>query len=377
MTVPRIAVVGGHGHGRSHLLTTLDAHRAGSARLVGVIDLVPVEPHILADAPGVLFSQRLDEVLEQCDPDVVIVSTPIHTHAELALAAVRAGADVLLEKPPTATMAEFDELTAAADKEGRLVQVGFQSLASTAVPFIRDRIARGVIGEVVRFGASAGWVRPDSYWTRAPWAGKRRLGERVVADGVLTNPLAHATATALAIADRSRSHEVVDVTLDLHRANDIESDDTSVARLSLRQAPSLTTAVTLCASGREEPYVEAIGTRGGIRFYYAIDVVQEWRDDDPPFTTRHSRVGLLDDLLASRRDGTPLAAPLSETGGFVRMLQGVMDAPEPHRISDAFVTTVTDGAGTHRVVRDVERALHVAVRAQQTFRELGLRWARS
>ena len=89
----------------------------------------------------------------------------------------------------------------------------------------------GAIGEITRYGASAGWVRPESYWRRAAWAGRRRVGDRVVADGVLTNPLAHATATALALADRMRAEDVVGMTLDLHRANDIEADDTSVARL--------------------------------------------------------------------------------------------------------------------------------------------------
>ena len=43
---------------------------------------------------------------------------------------MRAGADVLLEKPPVPTMAEFDHLLALCAETGRSCQIGFQSLGS-------------------------------------------------------------------------------------------------------------------------------------------------------------------------------------------------------------------------------------------------------
>ena len=354
--------------------TAIEAHREGRITLAAVVDPVPVEPGIL---PGTTsYHSELESLLEAEVPDVVIISTPIHTHAGLALAAVRAGADVLLEKPPTATLAEFEELCAESERAGALVQVGFQSLGSDALAYVKDRVRRGAIGQVTRYGASAGWVRPESYWRRAAWAGRRRVGDRVVADGVLTNPLAHATATALALADRMRSDDIVGLTLDLHRANDIEADDTSVARLQLRDAPSLTTAVSLCATSREEPWVEVVGTEGRIVFYYGIDVVQEHTSaGDPPLTTRHDRTPLLWDLLAARRDARPLCSPLVDSGGFMRLLQGVMDAADPMPISPSHVRWVSDAAGRHPIVEGVERALHDAVRTERTFCEAGVAWA--
>lgn len=53
-----------------------------------------------------------------------------------------------------------------------------------------------------------------------------------------------------AIAGRAGADDVTGVTPDLLRANDSAAYDTSVARLGLRDAPTLTTAVTLCAADR-------------------------------------------------------------------------------------------------------------------------------
>ena len=52
------------------------------------------------------------------------------------------------------------------------------------------------IGPMVRVGAVGAWSRTAGYWTRSPWSGRRNLHGRPVVDGAVTNPLAHAVATA-------------------------------------------------------------------------------------------------------------------------------------------------------------------------------------
>lgn len=374
MSLPRVSIVGIHGHGRSHLVAAARAHAEGRIRLVGVAD-----PAGASDAlpDGVPHFSDSGDLFDTVGSDIAVISTPIHTHADIALAAIAAGNDVLLEKPPTATLDEFHHLRAAADDAGRLVQVGFQSLASTAVPHLRALVRSGAIGDVVRYSASAAWVRPVSYWQRARWAGKRTMDGRTVADGVLTNPLAHATATALAVAGSASVDAVGDIELDLYRANDIQSDDTSVAILTLDDGVRLTTAVTLCAPDREEPFVEVVGTTGRLVFYYAIDVVQHFdhATGQHPFTTLHQRMPLLDDLVEARRDDRPLAAPLESTGAFTRLLQAVQDAPEPTPIAPEAVTMVDDERGSHPVVDGILPALRSAIAHGSTFRRLGVPWA--
>ena len=106
-----VVLVGLHGHGRWHLQNLDRLRRAGApVRLAGVCDTRPPgadERVLVGDVP---VSNRLDALLDALRPDVTIVCTPIHTHADLALAAAAAGSHVLLEKPPTPTLAGFDDL---------------------------------------------------------------------------------------------------------------------------------------------------------------------------------------------------------------------------------------------------------------------------
>src|SRR5207247_1064725 len=96
----------------------------GLIRWAGVCDLAPVP-----DAPdGVAVFTDHHEMLRVVRPDIAIVCTPPPPHAPIAADCLRAGADVLLEKPPVLTLAEHDELLAVVAETGRACQVGFQAL---------------------------------------------------------------------------------------------------------------------------------------------------------------------------------------------------------------------------------------------------------
>lgn len=65
----------------------------------------------------------LTEALEKEKPDFVSICTPVHLHMPLSKEALEFGADVLLEKPMTATVAEADELAQVIKKTGKTVSV--------------------------------------------------------------------------------------------------------------------------------------------------------------------------------------------------------------------------------------------------------------
>jgi predicted dehydrogenase len=175
---------------------------------------------------------------------------------------------VLLEKPPTPTLAGFERLLEGLSQHGRVCQVGFQSLGSHAVSAVRALMAEGAVGRIVGIGAAGAWQRDVSYYARAPWAGRRSLGGVPVVDGALTNPFAHAAATALALDGDSGEEGLQDVGVELFRANPIEADDTSALRLVTARGTKVTVAVTLCADRVVEPYLVVHGTRGRITLHY-------------------------------------------------------------------------------------------------------------
>jgi len=359
----RVVLAGAHGHGRVHRENLAHLADLGVASLVGVCDPVPVE--------GVAWSPELGALIEDLEPDVVLIATPIHTHVELALTAVRAGRAVLLEKPPAPTFSEFARLRAAVETAGVACQVGFQSLGSAGVDAVREIVASGRIGAVRGVGGAGTWIRTVAYYDRAPWAGRRRLGDVPVVDGALTNPFAHMVATALALTGSS----VAEVTPELFHAYPIEADDTAAIRIRTAAGTPITLAVTLCAAQHRTPYLVVHGSRGRVTLHYTEDVVTVVTEDGTE-RQQHGRVDLLTDLVAHLRDpGHPLRVPLAATAGFMHVLDAVRRAPEPATIPPGWIRESGTGPESRREVLGVDDAVLAAAQTLRTFREQEVPWA--
>ena len=130
MTAPRVLLIGIHGHGRVHLDGLLDRHADGAIVLCGLADQRPPE---FDPQDGCVFGTDAFALLDRLEPEIAVICTPIHTHAELAEHALRGGAHVLLEKPPVTSLAEHDRLVRIADDLRRHCQVGFQAFGSSVV----------------------------------------------------------------------------------------------------------------------------------------------------------------------------------------------------------------------------------------------------
>jgi predicted dehydrogenase len=372
--VPRIALVGVHGFGERHLANLARLEEAGAVELVAVADPNPPAQGQLAESVAVF--DDLTQLLA-ADPgvDVVILATPIQTHAPLALAALSAGKDVYVEKPPVASLAQFEEVLAAAESAGRLVQVGFQSLGSRALPAIRNVVESGGIGDVLGLSATGQWVRSKAYFKRSRWAGKRSLDGIDVVDGVATNALAHAVATALHMAGAHTIADVKSVETDLYRAHDTESDDTSILRVRTAAGTTLLCGLTLCAPEQQNPSVTVHGTLGEITLFYTEDEVVITTSDGERRET-FGRTDLLENLLDARSTGAPLLCSLPNTGAFTTVLEAIRTAPAPQQITPEHITWEGEGDDAHPVVHGIGPFLERAAKAQATFAELGVPWAR-
>ncbi|WP_343975775.1 Gfo/Idh/MocA family oxidoreductase [Kribbella koreensis] len=406
MSLPRVAVVGIHGHGASHVRRAIHLTAAGACRLVAVADPRPPTPEELASLLGTrppiagtspvaasplappaatpaggapaaepeadrrveprVYS-GLPDLLRAEDVDVVVLSTPIHTHAALAELALRAGADVLVEKPPVASLAEFERLAEVVEETGRSCQVGFQAHGSGAVRALASMVAEGAFGEIEGIGATGKWVRRRAYWQRAKWAGRRTLDGIPVVDGVVTNAFAHSVAAALLIDGSGRAEQVAGVETELFHANEIEADDTSTVRIRTTRGTAIVAALTLCAADDEPPKITVYGSKGQAVLSYTTDELEVGGS-----TTQYGRDDLLENLLDHRRDGVALIAPLEETGGFMRVLDAVRSAPAPGEVAASWVG---DGDERHPVVPGIEKWIEQAAERQQLFSELGAPWA--
>ncbi|WP_367128372.1 DUF6807 family protein [Saccharothrix sp. HUAS TT1] len=363
---PRVVLAGASGYGRLYLREIAALEAAGRARLTGVCEVAPLDAEarrLIGDRP---VSADLPSLVR--DADIGIVSTPMHTHVPLAHQVLDAGAHLLLEKPPTPTLADWRDLVDRAGRPGGgVVQVGFQGLGSHAVHRLAALVRSGALGEVRGIGVRGTWSRDDSYYSRAPWAGRRTLDGVPVVDGALTNPFAHGLAIALALDGSTGVDDVDDIELELLRSRDIEADDTSCLRLRTRNGTVVVVAVTLCAEVAREPVLVVHGSRGRAELHYTehrlvIDGIEERYRHDSPLRN------LLDHLADP---SVPLNSPLDRAGAFTRVLEEVRNAPDPTPIDPAWLRR-----NGKRV--DVDGVDHVVARAAEqlrTFAELEVPWS--
>ncbi|MBI5281765.1 MAG: Gfo/Idh/MocA family oxidoreductase [Candidatus Solibacter usitatus] len=99
------------------------------------------------EAKNIVVDYR--EVLQRSDVDCVLIATPDHWHAQMAIDAFAAGKDVYLQKPITLTVDESAQVIAAAAKYNRVLQVGSQFLSDPRWQKVKELIAEGAIGEVL------------------------------------------------------------------------------------------------------------------------------------------------------------------------------------------------------------------------------------
>src|SRR5262245_3259914 len=101
----RIGIIGSGGIGKVHA----EAAVAAGQRIAGFCDVKLCRAERLAaNFAGSIATSAVDELLKQPDMPAVVVSAPNHRHKELAIAALRAGKNVLLEKPMAMSVGECD-----------------------------------------------------------------------------------------------------------------------------------------------------------------------------------------------------------------------------------------------------------------------------
>jgi predicted dehydrogenase len=368
-----IVLAGARGHGRWHLDNIRRLQRQGVVRLAGICEPAPLAAPEIPDGLGTPEqSADLGALLDATGARIAVVCTPIPTHTDLALEAARRGVHLLLEKPPAPSYAAFRRMADGVSTAGVACQIGFQSLGSHAVPAIRRLLAEGAIGEVLGVGGAGAWARDEAYYRRAPWAGRRRLNGTDVIDGVLTNPLAHAVATGLALLGTARAEDVTGIETELLRANDIESDDTSCVRVRTPRGP-VTVAATLCAEEPGEPYVLVHGSTGRITFWYKQDRVLLQRAGHGPQESEYGRTDLLRNLVEHLTAGAELLVPPDATGAFMRVVEAVRTAPDPAPLPAGVWRGLP--AERRRIVPGIDGLVAAAADTLALYSELGASWA--
>src|SRR5687768_3612114 len=159
---------------------------AVDARVVGVQDVNQERLRPVSERLGCPAFEDVEALL-QTEADLAVITAPHPFHAELSIACLRAGLDVLVEKPIAVEVAEADRMVAEAERLGRTLAVCFQHRLRPEVQAARRLVQEGAVGEVQRLDLLATWPRRAGYFTSAHWRGSWR-GE---GGGVLINQGQH------------------------------------------------------------------------------------------------------------------------------------------------------------------------------------------
>ena len=143
-STPRVAVLGAGGWGRNHVRTF---HELGALALVCDPDAARTD-EVRSSYPGVDTAPTPDAALQRDDIDGIVVATPAVTHADLAVAAVEAGKDVLVEKPLAIDVESAERVVAAAEAAGAVLLVGHVLEYHPAVRRLHELVGSGEVGDL-------------------------------------------------------------------------------------------------------------------------------------------------------------------------------------------------------------------------------------
>jgi predicted dehydrogenase len=185
----RVGVVGVGGRGTYVGRAFGDVGKADSnAEVVAVCDVYQKRINQNKDMHATRYNTKVDgyldykELIARKDIDAVVVSTPDHWHARIAIAAMEAGKDVYCEKPMCHTVEEVKQLIETVKRTKRVMQVGSQTTSGQQWHKAKQAIADGMIGKMI---LSQGTYHRNSVEGEWNWpidkeAGPDRKGEEFI-----------------------------------------------------------------------------------------------------------------------------------------------------------------------------------------------------
>jgi UDP-N-acetyl-2-amino-2-deoxyglucuronate dehydrogenase len=251
----RFAIVGCGSIGRRHI-AVIDAEP--KAEIAGICDLdeeLAREQSELYD--NLPFYKDFTEMLSRIEADVINIATPHALHAEMAIEALRAGFNVLVEKPMALTTEDCARMNSVSKETGRQLWVVKQNRHNVPVRLAKDAIDKGMLGRIFMIKCDILWNRYQGYYDDSPWRGKK--GEE---GGALFTQASHFIDLLVWWCGN-----VINAQCHAETQNHkIETEDSGVAILNFENGAIGSLVWTTCVYNKNyEGSVTIIGERGTIK----------------------------------------------------------------------------------------------------------------
>jgi len=123
--------------------------------------------------PNIYVSEKVEEIFNDPEIDALIISTPVATHYDLAIKALKSGKHILVEKPMATTVEEIEHISLLANEKKLVAMVGHTFLYNSAVRYVKKLIDEGILGSIRYLycqRVNLGRIRfdVDALWNLAP-----------------------------------------------------------------------------------------------------------------------------------------------------------------------------------------------------------------
>jgi predicted dehydrogenase len=385
-TPPRAAIIGISGYGKIYLERLLHHANAGEIEIAAATVINRAEERAACadlESRGAKIYPEFHDMLEAHAGrlDLVLIPTGIHWHARMTLAALAAGANVLVEKPLAATIQDVRAIQETAPSSGRFVAIGFQDIYLEENLQVKRLLLGGALGRLRRIRGRGLWPRSSAYYARNDWAGRLRLGGTWVLDSPLANALAHFLNLALFLGGESEraSARPVAIEAELYRARPIESYDTAAVRIATAAGAEICFYASHSCDRVLDPELQLEGDAGSATWTAELG----WRLRGAKVQTlpgrgeTHARAAMFRSVLRRLEDpaafvcGPEIAAQHTLCANGAHAAAAIRDVPaeQVHFLS-------SNGVGpVQPVITGLDRWIDSAFLSGQLLHESGCPWA--
>ena len=181
----KLGLIGFGKMGKNHLRTLIKIPESVVVTAICDCDL---DLSDIPEAKDIPVFTDYNELINSGLCEAIGVSTPHPCHAEISIAAMQKGLDVMCEKPVSERVSKADALLASAQSTGRVLCTNFAMRTYAINQIVRDWIQSGKLGRILRADfVCTNWIRAQCYYDKQNWRG-RWLGE---GGGVLMNQAPH------------------------------------------------------------------------------------------------------------------------------------------------------------------------------------------
>jgi len=244
-----------------------------------LVDMCDTNPAALADAvarTGATGYTDLGEMLAKSEADCVVLTTPSGLHPRQAIAAARAGFDVMTEKPMATRWQDGLEMVRACDEAGARLFVVKQNRRNPTLQLLKKAVASGRFGRIHMVNVNVFWTRPQSYYDSAAWRGTWEFD-----GGAFMNQASHYVDLLEWIVGPVESVMAYTGTL----GRNIEVEDSGVAAIKWRSGGMGSINVTMLTYPKNlEGSITILGEKGSVIIGgVAVNEIKHWefQEADP------------------------------------------------------------------------------------------------